>query len=123
MVSCKLAAILYAMTFTHALAFGAGAVVIPSGHSFPGTAVDTESSPAKKPIFFATAGESGVIKIWSSVTARCVYEHKGNSSTSAGNHTYLALLPGSKGLMAATADCNLQFLEPKVGLLKCLPWP
>lgn len=90
-----------------------GAVVIPSGHSFPGTAVETESSPGKKPIFFATAGESGAIKIWSSVTARCVYEHKGNSSTSAGNHTYLALLPGSKGLMAATADCNLQFLQPK----------
>lgn len=91
-----------------------GAVVIPSGHDFPGTAVDNNSPAGKKPIFFATAGENGVVKIWSSATAQCVYEHKGHSHTTGGNYVHLALLPGNAGLMVASADCNLLFLQPKV---------
>ena len=92
----------------------AGAVVLPSGGHFPGTATAPSSSPGKRPTFFATAGENGVIKIWSSATAGCVYVHKGGSSTAAGNYTWLAILPGAQGLLAATADCNLRFLHPQV---------
>ncbi len=95
----------------------AGAVVIPTGHHFPGTALDspqTQSPASRKPVFFATAGESGTVKIWSSATAQCVYEQKGPASTAGGNYIHLALMPGNAGLMAASADCNLLFLQPKV---------
>ena len=94
---------------------GAGAVVVPSDQGFPGTSSELQSQAAgKRPIFFATAGESGTIKIWSSATAQCVYEHQGLSTTAGVNYVAVALLPGSAGLMVATADCNLQFLQPKV---------
>ena len=88
---------------------------IPSGQSFPGTSTEGQSlAPGQRPIFFATAGESGVVKIWSSATAQCVYEHKGAATTAGGNYTDVAMLPGNAGLMVATADCNLLFLQPKV---------
>lgn len=93
----------------------AGAVVIPSDKGFPGTATEVQSqAPGKRPVFFATAGESGRVKIWSSATAQCVYEHQGLGTTAGGNYTAVAMLPGRAGLMAATADCNLLFLQPKV---------
>lgn len=91
-----------------------GVTVIPIGHSFPGTQVTNLSSASKTPIFFATAGESGTFKIWSSATAQCVYEHKGPASTAGGNYIHLALMPGSAGVMVASADCNLLFLQPTV---------
>lgn len=92
-----------------------GAIVVPSGQGFPGTSIEEQSQlPGKRPIFFATAGESGVVKIWSSATAQCVYEHKGSGPTAGGNYTDVALLPGNAGLMVATADCNLIFLQPEV---------
>ena len=96
----------------------AGAVVIPTGHHFPGTALaspQTQSPASRKPIFFATAGENGTFKIWSSATAQCVYAQKGPASTAGGTYIHLALMPGNAGLMAASADCNLLFLQPKVG--------
>ena len=94
---------------------GAGAVVIPSDQGYPGTSTGLQSkAPGKRPIFFATAGESGRAKIWSSATGQCVYEHQGIGTTAGGNYTAVAALPGSAGLMVATADCNLLFLHPKV---------
>ncbi|KAL0037148.1 hypothetical protein WJX79_002653 [Trebouxia sp. C0005] len=93
-----------------------GAVVIPTGHHFPGTALDspqTQSPASRKPVFFATAGENGTVKIWSSATAQCVYEQKGPASTAGGNYIHLALMPANAGLMVASADCNLLFLQPK----------
>ncbi|KAL3146439.1 hypothetical protein ABBQ32_003118 [Trebouxia sp. C0010 RCD-2024] len=91
-----------------------GAVVIPSDKGFPGTATEVPSqAPGKRPVFFATGGESGRVKIWSSATAQCVYEHLGLGTTAGGNYTAVAMLPGHAGLMAATADCNLLFLQPK----------
>ena len=89
--------------------------MVPSDQGFPGTSSELQSQAAgKRPIFFATAGESGIVKIWSSATAQCVYEHQGLGTTAGGNYVAVALLPGSAGLMVATADCNLLFLQPKV---------
>lgn len=89
--------------------------MIPSDKGFPGTATEVPSqAPGKRPVFFATGGESGRVKIWSSATAQCVYEHLGLGTTAGGNYTAVAMLPGHAGLMAATADCNLLFLQPKV---------
>lgn len=99
------------------LAFVAGVAVLPAGQNFPGTATEPSSSPGKRPVIFATAGEKGVIKVWSSASGGCVYEQQGRGSTAAGNYTWLALIPGAQGLVAATADCNLQFLHPTVTLL------
>ncbi|DBA77464.1 TPA: hypothetical protein ACH3X1_009289 [Trebouxia sp. C0004] len=93
-----------------------GAVVIPTGHHFPGTALDspqTRSPGSRDSVFFATGGENGTVKIWSSATAQCVYAQKGPASTAGGNYIHLALMPGNAGLMAASADCNLLFLQPK----------
>ena len=92
--------------------------MIPSDQGFPGTTTDLDSkAPGKRPIFFATAGESGRVKIWSSASGQCVYEHQGLGTTAGGNFVAVAALPGSAGLMVATADCNLLFLQPKVNQL------
>ena len=98
---------------THSHSLSAGAVILPSGKNFPGTS-DQRSIADKKAVFFATAGEKGVVKIWSAATAECVYEHKGQSGMQAGNYVELALLPDGAGLMAASADCNLHFFTPQV---------
>ena len=96
-----------------------GAVILPSGKGFSG--IGNQISIAdKKAVFFATAGEKGVVKVWSAATAECVSEHKGQSSMQAGNYVELALLPDGAGLMAASADCNLHFFTPQVSVLACL---
>ena len=93
----------------------AGAVVLPAGKGFPGTrSSDSEPTTDKKAVFFATAGEKGVVKIWSAATAQCVYEQQGLGSIQAGNYVELGLTAGGAGLMAASADCNLHFFAPQV---------
>jgi hypothetical protein len=122
-----------------------GVAVLPLGSAFPGVtaaaaAVVTSSSkaPANRPIFFVTAGERGILRIWSSLTGKCVYTHHGSSSSllqqgpakggrkaaaaaagdaaaAPGNEfVELLLLPGGKGLMAATGDARLLFFYPEV---------
>jgi U3 small nucleolar RNA-associated protein 13 len=96
--------------------------------------------------FFATAGERGVVRIWRSDTGACLYTYSGSSSSllqgpaagssgsskkkqktalgasevvaaAAGDELLeLMLLPGGKGLLAATGDARLLFFHPKVGL-------
>lgn len=90
----------------------AAAVVLPHGKGFPGTS--SKAATDKKAICFATAGEKGIIKVWSAATAQCLHELKGQGGMQAGNYVELALLPGGAGLMAASADCNLHFFDPKV---------
>lgn len=112
----NLALLMSSSTRINLHSWGAGAVVIPSDQGFPGTSTELQSqAPGKRPIFIATAGESGQVKIWSSATAQCVYEHQGLGSTAGGNCVAVAMQPGDAGLMVATADCNLLFLQPKVG--------
>jgi hypothetical protein len=47
----------------------AGVVALPAGAAFPGMTADSKAAgkaaaTAKRPIFFATAGERGTIRIW-----------------------------------------------------------
>ena len=101
----------------------AGAVILPAGKGFPGTRTgDSEATTDKKAVFFATAGEKGVVKIWSAATAQCVYEQQGLGSIQAGNYVELGLMAGGAGLMAASADCNLHFFAPQVMTLWILAW-
>ena len=102
---------------TDALRGDAGAVILPSGKGFPGTSSGAPASTDSKAVCFATAGEKGVVKVWSAGTGQCVYEQSGQGSIEAGNLVELALLPGGSGLMTASADCNLQFYKPQVTLL------
>jgi hypothetical protein len=136
------------MCVCDSLLFSAAVAVLPLGSAFPGvTSADaaaaqaTSSSskaPAARPIFFVTAGERGILRIWSSLTGKCVYTHHGSSSSSllqqgpakgdrkaaaaAGDAAAapgselleLLLLPGGKGLMAATGDARLLFFHPEV---------
>lgn len=99
---------------------------------------------ATKTHFFATAGERGVVRIWRSDTGACLYTYHGSSSSllqqggssssgssrkrqktalgasedvaaAAGSELLeLLLLPGGKGLLAATGDARLLFFHPKV---------
>lgn len=97
---------------------------------------------ANKTHFFATAGERGVVRIWRSDTGACLYTYNGSSSSllqqggsssgssrkrqktalgasedaaAAGSELLeLLLLPGGKGLLAATGDARLLFFHPKV---------
>lgn len=105
-------------TSIHCLFAIAGAVILPPGKGFPGTASSSSSKAAasdSKAVLFATAGEKGVLKVWSAATGHCVYEQPSQGVTQAGNFVSLALLPGAAGLMAASADCNIHFFNPKVG--------
>jgi hypothetical protein len=104
-------------------------------------ATTSSKAPAARPIFFVTAGERGTLRIWSSLAGKCVYTHHGSSSSSllqqgpaksgrkaaaaaaAGDAAAAApgsellellLLPGGKGLMAATGDARLLFFHPEV---------
>uniref|UniRef100_A0A383VI50 U3 small nucleolar RNA-associated protein 13 C-terminal domain-containing protein n=1 Tax=Tetradesmus obliquus TaxID=3088 RepID=A0A383VI50_TETOB len=126
-----------------------GLAVLPLGSAFPGVAAadaitsssSSSKAGAKRPLFFATAGEKGVIRIWRSDTGTCVYTHQGSSSSvlqqgpgkggrkvaaaaaaagdaaaAAGSEfVELVLLPGGKGLMAATGDARLLFFHPEAG--------
>lgn len=116
--------------------------MLPAGSAFPGAAAaaqhSSSSKPAHKALCFATAGEKGQIRIWRSDTGTCVYTHHSSSSSSsllqrasskskraiaaaadgaaaAGDEfVELMLLPGGKGLMAATGDARLLFYHPTV---------
>jgi hypothetical protein len=127
----------------------AAVAVLPLGSAFPGVtsaeataaaaAVSSSKAPAARPIYFVTAGERGILRIWSSLTGKCVYTHHGSSSGSllqqgpaksgrkaaaaaAGDAAAapgselleLLLLPGGKGLMAVTGDARLLFFHPEV---------
>lgn len=120
-----------------------GVAVLPTGSAFPGAAaaasqVSSSSKKAShKALCFATAGEKGQIRIWRSDTGNCVYTHHGSSSSllqahgsskskravaaaadgvaAAGSEfVELLLLPGGKGLLAATGDARLLFYYPTV---------
>ena len=58
----------------------AGAVVLPLGAGFPGMSAAVKTATrgplGKASVFFATAGERGVIKIWSAETGCCVYQRR-----------------------------------------------
>lgn len=118
--------------------------MLPLGSAFPGVAAadstaltSSKAGSSKKPLFVATAGERGVLRIWRTDTGSCVYTHHGSSSsllqqgpgkgkkraaagdgsdaTAAGSEFLeLMLLPGGKGLMAATGDARLLFFYPSV---------
>ena len=119
---------------------------MPVGAAFPGIPTAPallQQGLSGKVHFFATAGERGVVRIWRSDTATCVYTYSGSSSSLLGSSgssggsskkkqktalgasevvsaaagdelLELLLLPGGKGLMAATGDARLLFFHPKV---------
>lgn len=94
----------------------AGIATLPLGSNFPGTDQQASATPkSSKPVYFATAGEKGAIKIWRSDSGACVYQ-KAISDTpfSTDELLDLMLLPGGAGLMACTADARLLFYSVQV---------
>lgn len=101
-----------------------GVVALPLGAPFPGVPPpDTAKvlTGASKVVHFATAGEKGQIKIWSSQSGSCVYALAvagaetalaANASSASRELVDLQLLPGGGGLMAATADARLLCYAP-----------
>lgn len=75
------------------------------------------SSPDSIP--FATGGEEGAVKFWSAQTGRCVLKAgttgKGSALDAVVN---LILLPGSRKILIATADCTLTVASLCATLLK-----
>jgi hypothetical protein len=93
---------------------------LPPTAPFPGlpgsAAPPAPGKPA--PVFFATGGEKGVVRLWRSDTGRCVYEQPAAAAAAAaaaGGIMELELLPGAAGLLAATQDCRLLFHRPADG--------
>jgi U3 small nucleolar RNA-associated protein 13 len=120
-----------------------GLAALPPGGAFPGTAAGATAAGAGAggPVYFATAGERGQVRLWRSDTAQCVYTQRrdgGGAGAGAGSDapgkkrkgvaggaaddegpppagaelTDLQLLPGGRGLMAATGDARLLFFAP-----------
>lgn len=109
-----------------------GLAVLPPGGAFPGVQKAAAAAGAAAPLHFATAGERGQVRIWRADTAACVHtQRRGGlaaraskkaaaaAAAAAGDDegpppagaemTDLQLLPGGRGLMAATGDARLLF--------------
>ncbi len=90
-----------------------GVVVLPPGAGYPG--VPAGSTGASAPIFFATGGEKGVVKLWRSDTGACVYEEAAQQGgIEGGNIVEMAMLPGAAGLVSCTQDCRIVIQRPQV---------
>lgn len=70
-------------------------------------------------VYFLTVGERGIVRIWSSEGAVCVYEQRTSDATlsadkeDAGRGFISAIiLPSDKGLLCATADQQFLFYQP-----------
>jgi U3 small nucleolar RNA-associated protein 13 len=71
----------------------------------------------KRPLYFATAGEKGAVKVWRSDTASCVYQPPAELTAVTGGAnseaTDLRLMPGGHQLLLSTSDCRLLLLAPE----------
>ncbi|MEW5303709.1 MAG: hypothetical protein WDW36_006375 [Sanguina aurantia] len=73
------------------------------------------SKGIKKTVFFATAGDKGLVRLWRSDSGACVHSTapEGAVASAATEFTDLALVPGDEGsLMVTTADARLLFYQP-----------
>jgi len=110
-----------------------GLAVLPPGSAFPGASPAVTAATGRPvTLHFATAGERGQVRVWRSDTAQCVHtqrrgglaaagKKKGGSGSAAAagddegpppagaEFVDLQLLPGGRGLMAATGDARLLF--------------
>ncbi|CAK0748051.1 hypothetical protein CVIRNUC_001810 [Coccomyxa viridis] len=73
-------------------------------------------------VVFATGGERGAVKLWRSDTGQCILEQREGLAATAGSSAPAAageeirdlqLLPGGRGLLAATGDCRILLLQPE----------
>jgi hypothetical protein len=81
-----------------------------------------DADDSSQAVFFATAGEKGVIKVWRSDSGGCVHESAalhaasgaaagggGGAASPAHEYTDLSLVPGGQSLLATTGDARLLF--------------
>lgn len=81
----------------------------------PSIIAEIMPSKGKECAFFATAGERGIVKIWRSDTGKAVCEEKLLAGTHQGGELMDLMLWGEdKGLVTASADCCLKFLNISV---------
>jgi U3 small nucleolar RNA-associated protein 13 len=71
----------------------------------------------KRPLYFATAGDKGAVRVWRSDTATCVYQPPAALAAVTGGPNSeaadLRLLPGGRQLLLSTSDCRLLLLSPE----------
>ncbi|XP_039142084.1 transducin beta-like protein 3 [Dioscorea cayenensis subsp. rotundata] len=92
--------------------------VIPAGTCFS-TLVSNLSTRKRKsktsiPIHFLTVGERGVVRIWSSEGAVCLYEQRSSDETPSSDESRrgfrsAVMLPSDQGLICVTADQQFLF--------------
>jgi U3 small nucleolar RNA-associated protein 13 len=78
----------------------------------PGKLTATGKAAKAAPVYFATGGQKGLVKLWRSDTGKCFYEQPAvaaQASGAAGGVEDMVLLPGAAGLLTATQDCRLLF--------------
>ncbi|ERN15499.1 transducin beta-like protein 3 [Amborella trichopoda] len=71
------------------------------------------------PIFFLTAGERGILRIWSSEGGICLYEQQASDAVISSSEeepklgfTSAVILPSNQGLLCVTADQQFLFYSP-----------
>lgn len=76
----------------------------------------TAAAAGSKAVHFLTAGEGGRLKMWRVGAGKPVWQQpQAGARRAAGEMTGLQPLATGEGFMAATADCRLEFFEPRVG--------
>ena len=68
----------------------------------------------QKLVYFATAGEAGVVKIWNSVSGQCVLEQKLQSPFQEGCQLTGLGITSKGALLCTTADARILYVEVKV---------
>ncbi|XP_038978693.1 transducin beta-like protein 3 [Phoenix dactylifera] len=74
---------------------------------------------SSSPIYFLTVGERGIVRIWNSEGAVCIYEQQSSDATissdkedSRRGFTSAVILPSDQGLLCVTADQQFLFYSP-----------
>ncbi|KAK3279341.1 hypothetical protein CYMTET_12771 [Cymbomonas tetramitiformis] len=104
-----------------------GLVTLPCTAAFPGLPSSKKKSQESSGVNFVTVGSSGLIRIWSTETAKCVLEvsaleglptvEKNSDTEAAGleaSHQlkHLQLLPGATGVICSTGDARILVFGP-----------
>ena len=68
----------------------------------------------QKLVYFATAGEAGVVKVWNSVSGQCVLEQKLQGPFQEGSQLTGLGITSKGALLCTTADARILYVEVKV---------
>eukprot|EP01018_Ginkgo_biloba_P035898 Gb_13772 [translate_table: standard] len=90
-----------------------------SGMSQSQHSAKKQKKGAATPVHFLTVGERGIVRIWSSVGALCLYEQKSSDAVISsdkedlkGGFVSAVLLPSGQGVLCVTADQRFLFYDP-----------